>query len=319
MNLKQEIKLITEHPLTGDDKNSLLNVRFRNILTWTVYPGVMSIGLMIYYVLKSHGINVFLSSYIATIIAGVGLITFFELVLPYQKEWLPSWSEVGTDFLFMMLVQVLLPQLISISFVSWLLGFVKNSNWNISNFWPHNYPIWIQILIMILSGDFLRYWLHRAAHTWPLLWRFHAVHHSVHKLYWLNIGRFHPLDRTLQLFCDTFPFILLSISKEVLALYLLIYSIKGFFQHCNVDVKLGWFNYIISGPELHRWHHSTNIHESNNNYGNHIIIWDILFGTYFLPKGKKVSELGLLNRNYPMSFLKQIQAPFIKGIDTAQL
>jgi sterol desaturase/sphingolipid hydroxylase (fatty acid hydroxylase superfamily) len=298
---------------------SVVNSRFRNILTWTVYPSVMSIGLMIYYVLKSHGINVFLSSYIATIIAGVGLITFFELVLPYQKEWLPSSSEVGNDFLFMMLVQVLLPQLISISFVSWLLGFVKNSNWNISDFWPHNYPIGIQILIMILSGDFLRYWLHRAAHTWPLLWRFHAVHHSVHKLYWLNLGRFHPLDRTLQLFCDTFPFIFLSISKEVLALYLLIYSIKGFFQHCNVDVKLGWFNYIISGPELHRWHHSTNIHESNNNYGNHIIIWDILFGTYFLPQGKNVSELGLLNRNYPMSFLKQIQAPFIKGIDTAQL
>jgi len=301
------------------DKNSLMTVRFRNMLTWTVYPGVMSIGLMIYYVLKSHGINILLSSYIATIIAGVGLITFFELVLPYQKEWLPTSSEVGTDFLFMLLVQVLLPQLISISVVSWLLGFVKNSNWNISDFWPHNYPIWIQILIMILSGDFLRYWLHRAAHTWPLLWRFHAVHHSVHKLYWLNLGRFHPLDRTLQLFCDTFPFILLSISNEVLALYLLIYSIKGFFQHCNVDVKLGWFNYIISGPELHRWHHSTNIHESNNNYGNHTIIWDILFGTYFLPQGKKVSELGLLNRNYPMSFLRQIQAPFIKGIDTAQL
>jgi ornithine lipid hydroxylase len=233
MNLKQEIKLITEHPLTGGDKNSLLNVRFREILTWTVYPGVMSIGLMIYYVLKSHGINVFLSSYIATIIAGVGLITFFELVLPYRKEWLPSSSEVGTDFLFMMLVQVLLPQLISISFVSWLLGFVKNSHWNISDFWPHNYPIWIQILIMILSGDFLRYWLHRAAHTWPFLWRFHAVHHSVHKLYWLNLGRFHPLDRTLQLFCDSFPFILLSLSKEVLAPYLLIYSIKGFFQHCK--------------------------------------------------------------------------------------
>lgn len=95
-----------------------MNSRFREILTWTVYPAVMLLCLMIYYRLKSHGINVFLSSYIATIIAGVGLITFFELVLPYQKEWLPSSSEVGTDFLFMMLVQVLLPQLISISVVS---------------------------------------------------------------------------------------------------------------------------------------------------------------------------------------------------------
>jgi hypothetical protein len=146
MNLKQEIKLITEHPLTGDDKNSLLNVRFRNILTWTVYPGVMSLGLMIYYVLKSHGINVFLSSYIATTIAGVGLINFFELVLPYQKEWLPSSSEVGTDFLFMKLVQVLLPSLLSILSVNWLVGFINNNkNWNLSAFWSHNYPTWRQI------------------------------------------------------------------------------------------------------------------------------------------------------------------------------
>ena len=318
MNLKQEIKLITEHPLTGGEKNSLMTVRFRNILTWTVYPGVMSIGLMIYYGLKSHGINILLSSYIATIIAGVGLITFFELVLPYQKEWLPSSSEVGTDFLFMMLVQVLLPQLISISFVSWLLGFVKNSNWNISDFWPHNYPIWIQVLIIMFSSDFFRYWLHRAAHTWSFLWRFHAVHHSVHKLYWLNVGRFHPFEKTLQLFTDTLPFLLLSVSKEVLGLYIVVYSIKAFFHHSNVDVKLGWLNYIINSPELHRWHHSKNISESNNNYGNHIIVWDIVFGTYFLPNDKKVSELGLVNRNYPMNFLKQMQAPFIKALDIAQ-
>ncbi|MBE8968472.1 sterol desaturase family protein [Nostocales cyanobacterium LEGE 12452] len=246
----------------------------------------MSIGLMIYYILKSYGINAFLSSYVATIITGVGLITFFELVLPYRKKWLPSKSDVGTDFIFMMLVQVLLPYLFSIFSVSLLFYFINNNNWNLSSFCQHSYPMWIQILIMILSGDLLRYWLHRAAHTWTPLWRFHAVHHSVHKLYWLNLGRFHPLDRSLQLLCDSLPFIFLNVSKEVLALYSVIYSIKGFFQHCNIDVKLGWFNYIISRPELHRWHHSINIHESNNNYGNHTIIWDIIFGSYFLPKEK---------------------------------
>lgn len=298
--------------------NSAVNVKLRDMLTWTIYPGVMLSGLMIYYGLKNYGLNVFLSSYVATIISGVGLITFFELVLPYRKEWLPTRSDMRTDFIFMMLVQVLLPNLLSIFLVSWLLGFIKNNNWNLGDFWPHNYPIWIQILIMILSGDFFRYWLHRAAHTWAWLWRFHAVHHSVKHLYWLNLGRFHPLDRTLQLFCDLLPFILLSVSKEVLALYSVIYSIKGFFQHSNVNVKLGWLNYIISGPELHRWHHSINIHESNNNYGNHTIIWDIIFGTYFLPKDKNVSELGFLNSNYPMSFLKQMQAPFIKNLDSWQ-
>jgi sterol desaturase/sphingolipid hydroxylase (fatty acid hydroxylase superfamily) len=94
-----------------------------------------------------------------------------------------------------------------------------------------------------------------------------------------------------------------------------VYSIKGFFQHSNVDTKLGWLNYIISGPELHRWHHSRIIRESNTNYGNNVIVWDILFGTFFLPKELAVGELGLINRNYPSTFMSQLKAPFIKAID----
>jgi sterol desaturase/sphingolipid hydroxylase (fatty acid hydroxylase superfamily) len=81
---------------------------------------------------------------------------------------------------------------------------------------------------------------------------------------------------------------------------------------------LGWLNYIISGPELHRWHHSKTIKESNSNYGNNVIVWDILFGTFFYPKDRRVKELGLLNRRYPSGFLAQMRTPFIKDIDKAQ-
>jgi hypothetical protein len=40
-----------------------------------------------------------------------------------------------------------------------------------------------------------------------------------------------------------------------------------------------------------------------------------MFGTYFLPKERDVGDLGLLNRNYPLDFLSQMRAPFIKGLD----
>jgi len=300
------------------EKSEVMNAKIRGILTWTVYPAVMLISLLIYYFLAHYGVSLALSSYLAAIVGGLGLITYLELMLPYRKEWLPNRNEVKTDFVFMMLVQVLLPYLLSILAVSWLVDFIKNNNWNLPALWPHQYPVWIQMLIMLFTADFFRYWLHRAAHTWIPLWRFHAVHHSVQKLYWINVGRFHPVDKSLQFLCDALPFILLGVSKEVLTLYFVVYSIKGFFQHSNVDVKLGWFNYIISGPELHRWHHSKKIRESNTNYGNNIIVWDILFGTFFFPKDKEVSELGLLNRNYPMSFFKQMVAPFIKGSDKAK-
>lgn len=292
-----------------------MNRNFRKLLTWTVYPGVMASSLFIYYGLLQLGVKLALSSVIAATIGGLGLITFFEIVLPYRKEWRPDLREAGTDFVYMIVMQVVLPKLLTIITAFALVSFLNRHHLTVTGYWPHEWPVWAQMLLMMFSADLLRYWLHRFMHEWKFLWPFHAVHHSVQKLYWLNVGRFHPLDKSLQFLCDALPFILLGVSKEVLALYLVVYSIKGFFQHSNVDVKLGWFNYIISGPELHRWHHSRKITESNNNYGNNVIVWDILFGTFFLPANKSVAELGLLNRKYPSDFASQMRAPFVKGLD----
>lgn len=290
----------------------------RTALTWTVYPAVMAVSLLIYYTLIWRGFAFPLASYVAAIGGGFGLITLFELLLPYRREWLPRWSDVRTDFIFMVLIQVLLPYLLTIFSVSWLVAAVEKRGWSVVALWPHHWPVWIQMLLMMFAADFLRYWLHRASHTYIPLWRVHAVHHSVQKLYWFNVGRFHPIDKSLQFLCDALPFILLGVKEEVMTLYFVVYAIKGFFQHSNVDTKLGWLNYIISGPELHRWHHSRTIRESNTNYGNNVIVWDILFGTYFLPKDREVGELGLLNRSYPMGFVEQLKAPFIKGLDKAK-
>ena len=149
-----------------------------------------------------------------------------------------------------------------------------------------------------------------------VLWRFHVVHHSPHRLYWLNVGRFHPLDKAGQYVFDALPFVLLGVSSEVLAAYFVFYAINGFFQHSNCWVALGPLNFIVSGPELHRWHHSVLPAESDRNFGNNLILWDILFGTRFLPKDRAVETLGLRNRAYPMGFLAQMKAPFIPGRDS---
>ena len=58
---------------------------------------------------------------------------------------------------------------------------------------------------------------------------------------------------------------------------------SGLFQHSNCDIRLGWLNYLVSGPEVHRWHHSKQIAESNANYAHSFVVWDLLFGTYFRP------------------------------------
>ena len=136
------------------------------------------------------------------------------------------------------------------------------------------------------------------------MWRLHAVHHSPHQLYWLNVGRFHPIEKSIQYAVDSLPFALLGAPQETLAAYFVFYAINGFFQHSNCRVRLGPLNYVVSGPELHRWHHSKVSAESNNNYGNNLILWDILFGTRWLPKGREVGPLGLHKSRVPAGLLR---------------
>jgi sterol desaturase/sphingolipid hydroxylase (fatty acid hydroxylase superfamily) len=79
-----------------------------------------------------------------------------------------------------------------------------------------------------------------------------------------------------------------------------------------VDVRLGPLNWIFSGPDLHRWHHSSVIEESNKNYGATLIFWDILFGTRFLPKDRRTPAiLGIPQiPTFPKTFLGQLWVPF---------
>jgi len=163
---------------------------------------------------------------------------------------------------------------------------------------------------MVLAVDLLRYWLHRFAHENDTLWRLHSVHHSVEQLYWLNTARFHPIEKTLQMSLDSLPFLLLGVHEQVLALYYIAYAANGFFQHCNVHVRYGPLNYIVGSAETHRWHHSRVPRESNANYGNTVIVWDLVFGTWFLPKDREIQDLGLQERDYPKTFLGLMRAPF---------
>ncbi|HEX7969790.1 MAG TPA: sterol desaturase family protein, partial [Stellaceae bacterium] len=103
---------------------------------------------------------------------------------------------------------------------------------------------------------------------------------------------------------------LLGVAPEVLSLYFVFYAVTGFYQHSNCRVRLGPLNWIIAGPELHRWHHSERPEESNTNYGNKLILWDVIFGTRFLPQDRRVGRLGLLDPSYPTGFLAQVRAPF---------
>ncbi|WP_446830823.1 sterol desaturase family protein [Candidatus Foliamicus sp.] len=275
----------------------------------SAYPVVMAMACASFAGLFLLGLTAALSAY-AAVCLGAVLITWHELKLPYRGDWKPGASEVGVDAVFLGVVQIGLPLLLSVTLVVALADWLRAESLVVADFWPHQWPVWAQAALMMLVADFGRYWLHRAFHKFSPMWRLHAVHHSPQRLYWVNVGRFHPLEKAIQYCLDALPFALVGVSGDVLAAYFVFYAVNGFYQHSNCLVRLGPLNYLVAGPELHRWHHSELPEESNNNFGNNLIVWDLLFGTRFLPADREVGLLGLMNRAYPMGFWAQMRMPF---------
>ncbi len=278
----------------------------KSLVSKTVYPLSLAGAVLIHFSLINNGWSLAVATYLPIIFASVLIITL-EWMVPERKEWRPSISEFRLDSMYMGFVQMLVPMMLTIFTAQVLMRFLQPTPTNI---WPHHLHPLIQIAIILVTAEFFHYWLHRAGHEWPLLWRLHAIHHSPKLLYWLNVGRFHPLEKFLQFFADILPFMLLGVSEEVMALYFVFYAVNGFFQHCNIRLRFGWLNFLFSTAELHRWHHSIDIGESNKNYGNNLIIWDLIFGTWFLPRDHEVVQLGVKGANYHSGFVSHCLAPF---------
>lgn len=296
--------LVFAHQLADPGLRRRMGTITRHAGRALAYPLVVALAWSLFFWLRRHGVPVTFSAYLPVVL-GAAAILILELATPYRRAWQPRRQVVAQDAIYLILVQVALPAFLTLAVAALIAGQVDGM-W--PGVWPTHWPVFAQAGLMIVLADFLRYWLHRGCHRFDGLWRLHAVHHAPHELYFLNVGRFHPLEKSLQFLFDAAPFILLGVSHEVVACYFVFYSVNGFFQHSNADVRLGPLNWIVAGPELHRWHHSRVIAESNNNYGNNLIVWDALFGTRFLPP-REVGELGLRNRAYPTGFLDQTLAP----------
>lgn len=284
------------------------------VLPWLIYPATMALAVGSFLWLLGRGAHLIVSTYFSLSLAFLTVI-FFEWRMPYRQAWKANRAVQGQDFIFMTSVHLLFTKLMGFAAALAILQFFGERGDYSAGFWPHAWPVVAQGLLMVLIVDFFRYWLHRACHENGYLWRLHAVHHSPKQLYWLNVGRFHPLERVFQFLLDSVPFMLIGVSTEALAMYFLFFAVNGVFQHCNIRIRYGFLNYVVSSGEMHRWHHSKVVAESNANYSNTTILWDMVFGTRFLPAGREVGELGLTNDHYPQDFLSQMKTPFIKGIE----
>ena len=159
----------------------------------------------------------------------------------------------------------------------------------------------------ILLFDAVIYWTHRWYHEVPFLWRFHSIHHSTEDLDWISGFRNHPLDGTL--IAPAFFFLLAAgFSAEFTGALAVIQIVFGLFLHANVKWRLRPLHKVLITPEFHHWHHANEPGAINSNYSVFLPAWDLLFGTYFMPKDRRPTVYGV-SEPVPAGMLGQLKYP----------
>ena len=137
----------------------------------------------------------------------------------------------------------------------------------------------LSILILFLLNELVYYWFHRISHETPFFWATHVNHHSSTKM------NFSVATRTP--FLNAFYHILFWLPLPLIGFnpidILIVETVSFFFafiQHTTVIPKLGVFEWIFNTPSHHRVHHAVNAKYINKNYGNVLIIFDRVFGTF---------------------------------------
>ena len=139
--------------------------------------------------------------------------------------------------------------------------------------------LWIEVLLTILSIDFIYYWFHRTSHHVRFFWAIHMNHHSSEEMNFLVALRqawFNPIFRV------PFFFILPLIGFNPLLTLIVgaASTLWAVIQHTKMIGKLGPLEWIFVTPSSHRVHHGVNDKYMDKNFGNILIIWDRIFGTY---------------------------------------
>ena len=246
-------------------------------------------------------------------VAGMLAIALVERLLPHRETWNRSHGDLRTDALHAIFSGLGTTQLMRpVAVYGGGLAAARLSQAIGGTMWPDGWPLVAQLGLALIVAELPQYWLHRWQHEHDWLWRFHAVHHSAPRLYFLNAARFHPLDLGLLYLVGYLPLVALGCPGDVILLFALFDGVFGMLQHCNVAVRLGPLNRIFSMAEPHRWHHSRTLVEANSNYGSNLIVWDLVFGTFFLPQDREPpTAIGIAGmEHFPASYLGQLAAPF---------
>ena len=173
-------------------------------------------------------------------------------------------------------------------------------------------PWLVQFLLAVVVADLAEYFIHRAFHKVPFMWRFHAIHHSSKSLDWIAGSRSHLVDDVAVRGFILIP-MMLVFPHDMLVAYLFFVNFHATWTHCNFGPTIKWLEPFLIQPRYHHWHHTSQSEGIDKNFAIHFPWIDRIFGTHYLPEEDKWPDTyGLHNEKIPPGFWGQAFYPFTR-------
>jgi sterol desaturase/sphingolipid hydroxylase (fatty acid hydroxylase superfamily) len=182
----------------------------------------------------------------------------------------------------------LLVSIVSAGAAAWLVHYVVASlggppvQWDagaVVSAWP-----WTAVhlaLLPLLISDGVYYVYHRIQHQWPILWRFHAVHHAPHNFNATVTHRQPWTESITQPLFLAVPLALINVTVPQVLVVAFIQAHWSYFIHTSIRLPMGPFSRVLAGPQYHRVHHARAI--VDRNFSAFFPLWDILGRTHHAP------------------------------------
>ncbi len=237
----------------------------------------------------------------ATVLAAAALILLLERLRPYDPRQRRLRAGFWTDLWGYTVIQSLV---LGVVIGALLEGLDALAGWSRRGLLA-GWSVPAQVMLFVVTHDLYIYWFHRLQHRSPRLWRLHEAHHSTADLDALASTRSHALEIFINQTIEFAPLVLLGAAPEVAPLKGAVSAVWGLWIHANVDVRTGALQWIVNGPEAHRWHHAVDAEARDRNFATKFAFWDRLFGTAFLPRDRRPSGYGLPDVDFPDGYLHQ--------------
>lgn len=291
-------------PITGTGKTT----PFKYAFSYVTWPGLFAICMAItaYGFSNDMPVIFFNIAYLFLILS----LFFLERWMPHEPLWHNNDGQIFADIAHTLSSKGTVQILLVFSGAIGLADFLAPDARVGGGIWPYDWPMWAQVSLGVVAAEFGLYWAHRIAHELPVVWRIHAIHHSVRRLWIVNTGRFHFADSLFKIILGGGVLLAMGAPMEIIKWLSAVTAFIGMMTHCNVEMRFGFLNYIFNTPELHRWHHSKDLREGDKNYGENVIFWDLLFGTYFNEPRRPPLDIGI-KEYMPPKFTLQLLWPFL--------